>query len=95
LTIRDGLLLRASQWLSSVDRDADPTLMADLSQAVTLSPRDAELHHALGLVRSVGGEVAAAADCFGRATAASGGAALPALRGCPEGFHGESQVLTR
>ncbi len=79
LTVREGLLLRAGQWLSSVHRDADPTLAADLTQAVAVSSQDAELHHALGLIRSVGGDVAAAADCFGRATAASGGAALPGL----------------
>ncbi len=80
LSVREGLLLRTGQWLFAADRSADPNLSADLAQAIVQkTPEDAGLLHALGLVRSVGGDVAVAADCFGKASAASKGAVLPAI----------------
>jgi tetratricopeptide (TPR) repeat protein len=79
VSIREGLLLRVGQWLSSAPQNPDPSLTADLVALLEQLPNDAELHHTLGLVRSGHGAVALAADSFRQATSAPGSSLLSGL----------------
>lgn len=79
MTSREALLLRATQWLSTTHRDADPMLKTDLLTHLNNNQKDADLHLALGLILSVGGDVSAAANSFDCATSTSHGAPLPTL----------------